>query len=257
VNPAGTRSVVGIVVACAVVAGGCSTGKTTDGGPVAPAATSAAVSDPAAAVDRLRAGTAFIDQVSFISRLVIAEGQLLSESRVDNLNKRSVTTMTTAEHVIETRMIGDGIYMLARTLPGASDGWMILDPAKIPAGFEMSFDRGKNDPGGSARLINAITSARVSGSEITGTVDVVKIGTGNGISFRANPGGEFPKDAVNQEFRATLDSQGRLAKFVIPGSQVVPQGSVSYSDFGVAVAVSPPRGAKPAPETIYPMLGLR
>lgn len=244
----------GIALATTVLAGACTTSRPTED---RPAATSAAADTTAAAVDRLKAGTAFFDQISFTSRMVMADGQLLSESRVDNVKKRAVTTMTTREHVIEIRMIGDKVYMLARTLPGASGGWMILDPAKVPAGFELSFERGKNDPGGTARLINAITSARVSGNEVTGTIDIIKVGTGNGISFRPNPGSELPKGGVPQEFRATLDSQGRLTDFLIPGSQVVPKGSLSYGDFGAAVAVSPPQRALPAPETLYPRLGFQ
>lgn len=250
---AGTRTVVGIALASAALAAGCSTGEPTARRPD-PVATSASADATATAIDRLKAATAFVDRVSFTARVVIAEGQILTESRTNNVTRRAVTTLTSAEQVIEVRMIDDDVYMLARTLPGASRGWMVLDPAKIPAGFAMSFDRGENDPGGSARLINAITSARVSGTEVSGTIDIVKVGTGNGISYRPNPG-TFPESMRSQEFRATLDSQGRLAEFSIPGSQGLPAGSLSYGDFGAAVTVSPPRGAVPAPESLYPQLG--
>jgi hypothetical protein len=133
---------------------------------------------------------------------------------------------------------------------------MVLDPAKIPADFAMSFAAGKNDPGGSARLINAIVSAEVSGAGITGTIDATRVGTGNGISFRPGPQGKFPDSARSTRFQATLDSQHRLTSFVIPSAPGGPSASLRYSEFGSAVTVSRPHGAVPAPEALYPQLGL-
>lgn len=248
-----------IAAVFAVLAAACSVGQPSTSRPGPVPATSVAV-DAAAlatAIDRLKAGTAFVDQVSFVAEVVIADGQVLIESHMDNVRKRAVSTTTGPGAVVEIRMIGDDVYMLAPTLPTAPKGWMILDPAKVPAGFDLSFAPGKNDPGGSARLISAIISARASGNEVSGTIDVVKLGKGNGISFQTGQGAALPDSVRSQEFRATLDGQGRLESFVIPGSRGVPRAGLSYRGFGTRVTVTPPSGAVPAPETVYPQMGLR
>ena len=248
------RPVIGVALASALLATACTTTSApTDSRPV----TSAAADTTAAAIERLKAGTAFVDQISFLADVVIGEGQVTTKTRTDNVNKRATSIIATTGLTVEIRMIDDDVYMLAANLPGALEGWMTLDPAKIPAGFAVSFERGKNDPGGSARLFNAITSAHSFGTEISGTIDIVTLGTGNGISFRANPGAEFPDSVRSQKFRATLDGHGRLVTFAIPGSQGVPSATLRYGEFGVPVEVSPPRQAEPAPEALYPQMGLR
>lgn len=63
------------------------------------------------------------------------------------------------------------------------------DRVSAPA---VSFAPGLNDPGGVARLFNAIVSAQASGADVSGTIDLTRIGTGNGISFQAGPNGGFP-----------------------------------------------------------------
>ncbi|BCB75167.1 hypothetical protein GCM10022251_34750 [Phytohabitans flavus] len=252
------RPAVGIALASAVLAIGCSAGRPTTSSPESPPGTSLAADATTTAIDRLKAGTAFIDQVSFAATVVITDGELTFEARTDNVNKRAAVTVTTPANVTQIRMIGDAVYLASDPpLSTAPKGWMILDPAKVPASFAPSFDRGKNDPGGSARLINAITSAQVTGSEVSGTIDLVKIGTGNGISFRFDPGSTVPDSARRQEFRAALDSQGRLTSFAVLGSQGVPRARLEYRGFGTAVTVSRPPAAVPAPDTVYPLLGLR
>lgn len=254
------------LIAAALLATGCSAGPTSEGSPVSTPAVSDSGSALAAgngtvtaagALDLLRTGTAFIDHTSFRSDVGIAGGQITTEAHVDNANKRAEATVSASGTTIEIRMVDNDIYMKSNAkLPGVGDGWLILDPAKVPAGFVMSFAPGMNYPGDSARLINAIVSAQVSGLEVTGTIDLTKVGTGNGVSFRPPPGGSFPDSARTQQFQATLDSQGRLVSFVIPVSSAAPGATLRYSEFGVAVTVSPPQGAVPAPDALYPQLGL-
>jgi hypothetical protein len=234
----------------AILTVGCSTGQSTDGRPPSPPATSPTAT-PATAVDRLEAGIAFIDQTSFRTDLAIGES-MAATSHTDNTNKRAAATLSAPGGKVEIRAVGDDLYMMAGgVLPGMPKGWMVVDPAKVPAAFELSFAQGRVDPGGSARLVDAITSAQATGSEVSGTIDIGKIGVGNGLSFPGMRAGE-----VQGQFQATLDSRGRLTSFAIHG-EGVPSGSVRYSDFGVPVTVSPPQGAVPAPQSLYPLLGVQ
>ncbi|GAA1794589.1 hypothetical protein GCM10009682_15410 [Luedemannella flava] len=214
--------------------------------------------DPTAtadAIELLRKGTTFVDETSFRTDVDIA-GQIATMGHVDNLRKRADATITNnGATAAEIRMVDDDIY-LKLAAPGFGDAWLILDPAKVPAGFALSFERGRNDPGGSARLINAIVSARASGKEISGTLDASKVGTGNGISFKPPANGTFPESTKNQPFRATLDDQGRLVSFVIPRANDFPSASLRYSEFGIAVRVVRPSGAATAPEALYAQLGM-
>jgi hypothetical protein len=244
------RTVTAGLTMAAVLAVGCSVGRAGDGdrdpGP--------AVSRDSAAIDLLRASTAFIDHTSFRTDVEFAGGQMATVAHTDNVHKRADAIITLWGVETEARLVDDDIYLRTDTdMPGVGHGWLVLDPAKVPAGFAMSFAPGKNDPGGSARLIDAVVSAEVSGSGITGTMDLTKVGTGNGISFRPGPGGKFPSAARSTRFEATLDGQHRLTSFVV---QSAPDATLRYSEFGAAVSVSRPRGAVPAPAALYPQLGL-
>ncbi|MFC3499399.1 hypothetical protein ACFOOK_00090 [Micromonospora krabiensis] len=236
---------------------GCSVGVQSEGEPAAPAPTvSADITDTRNAIGVLRAGTAFINQTSFRADIDIAS-QVGGLSRVDNVNKRGMASLSSPGGVIEIRMIDDDVYLKSGAeLPGVGHEWMALDPARVPTDFALSFEPGRNDPGGSARLINAIMSARADGTEISGVLDVNRVGVGNGISFRHAPGGTFPEAARNQPFRATLDAEGRLVRFLIPEANGLPGAAVRYSDFGVPVDVVRPEPAVPAPDALYPQLGL-
>jgi hypothetical protein len=247
-----TGLAVGIVLAM-----GCSVGWSTDSRPPPTPTVTIDLAETAKAIDLLRAGTEFVDQTSFRSDADIA-GQIITLTHTDNVRRRANATISAYGKRTEIRMIDNDVYMRTTMgLAGVGDGWMTLDPAKVPAGFAMSFAPPKNDPGGSARLINAIVSAQVSGVDITGTLDATRVGTGNGISFRPGPNGNFPAGAQALPFQATLDSQGRLLAFIIPASDVFPSASLRYSDFGSVVDVSPPRDAVPAPDALYPQLGLQ
>ncbi|SCF05182.1 hypothetical protein GA0070607_4905 [Micromonospora coriariae] len=154
-------------------------------------------------------------------------------------------------------MIDNDVYMKTDLdLPGVGREWMTLDPTRVPRDFALSFAPGKNDPGGSARLINAIVTARADGSHITGTMDVTRIGSGNGINFSPGQGGTFPDSARGHTFRATLDAEGRLVSFSIPAASGMPSASLRYSDFGAVIDVTRPRGAVAAPDALYPQLGM-
>jgi hypothetical protein len=159
-----------LVIGCSVRVGGQSAEpaqKTS--GPVL----SADPAETTAAVDKLRKSTAFVDQASFRSDIDIA-GQIMTIAHVDNGKKRGdFTTTNNGATVSELRMIDDDVYMkLAANQPGVGDKWMIIDQAKVPAGFTLSFAQGKNDPGAAARLFDAIVAARVAGNEVAGTLDV-------------------------------------------------------------------------------------
>ncbi|MGN9914201.1 hypothetical protein ACTMTJ_42405 [Phytohabitans sp. LJ34] len=245
------HKVTATVLVSAVLAAGCSSGQSTDGRPPSSPATSPTAT-PATAVDLLKSGLTFIDQVSFRADMAIGES-IAATSRTDNANKRATATLSApGGKKLEIRAVGDDLYMMAAgVLPDMPKGWMVVDPAKVPAAFGLSFAQGSVDPGGSARLVNAVTSARATGSDISGTIDIGKIGVGNGMSFPGVRPGE-----VQGQFQATLDDQGRLTSFAIHG-EGVPSGSVRYSEFGTPVAVSAPQGAVPAPESLYPLLGVQ
>ncbi|MFI6265363.1 hypothetical protein [Micromonospora sp. NPDC051006] len=221
--------------------------------PVATVSADAATANPA---DLLRSGTRFVDQTSFRVDVDIAS-QATTVSYTDNVNKRAVATVSVSGRGIEIRMIDDVVYMKTDLdLPGVGHEWMSLDPARVPSDFALSFAAGKNDPGGSARLINAVVTAQAEGLHVTGTLDATRVGAGNGISFRPGRTGTFPDSAHDQPFRATLDDQGRLVSFLIPGANGFPNASVRYSEFGAAVEVIRPEGAVAAPDALYPQLGL-
>ncbi|MEU7974490.1 hypothetical protein AB0B48_20890 [Micromonospora sp. NPDC049089] len=239
---------------------GCSVGAPKDSAPKprsAPAsAASADATMTAEAIGLLRTGTAFVDRTSFRSDVDIAS-QIAALSHSDNVRKRSIATISAPGGVIEIRMIDDEVYMKAGALlRGVGDGWMVLDPARLPPDFALSFAPGRNDFGGSGRLIDAIVTARVNGTQITGTIDVTRVAAGNGISFRPPPGGVFPDGARSHAFRATLDTEGRLVSFLIPEANGLPNASLRYSDFGTTVTVARPTGAVAAPDALYPQLGM-
>jgi hypothetical protein len=235
---------------------GCSAGVRPGNEPAPVPITTAEAATTAESIDLLRAGTDFIDQTSFRVEIDIAS-QVTTMSHTDNVNKRADATVSAFGRVTEIRMIDNELYMKTDLdLPGIGHEWMTLDPARVPSNFALSFAPGKNDPGGSARLINAIVTAQADGSQITGTIDATRIGTGNGISFRPGPDGRFPDNAREQAFHAALDAQGRLISFVIPAANGMPDASLRYSDFGAATDVMRPQGSVAAPDALYPQLGL-
>jgi hypothetical protein len=247
------RTVVAVMLAGVLLAIGCSVGRT----PVAAPAVGSDSIAGARAIEMLRAGTSFIDHTSFRLGVSIAGGQIATVAHWDNANKRADVTLTGNGAVTEIRMIDSEIFMkTTMKISGVGDGWMVLDPARIPPTFPLSFAPGMNDPGGTARLFNAIVSAQVSGTNVTGTIDVTKVGTGNGLTFQPGADGKFPDGAQNQAFHATLDVEGRLVAFVIPSANGLPDAFIQYTDFGAPVDVSPPQGAVPAPDALYPQIGL-
>ncbi|MEU1748270.1 hypothetical protein [Micromonospora arida] len=242
---------------------GCSVGAPTKSEPKAESAPVSATSadadadatTTAEAIGLLRGGTAFVNQTSYRSDVDIAS-QVTSLSHTDNVHKRLTAKVAAPGGAIEIRMIDDEVYMKTSLFRGVGDGWMVLDPARVPSDFGLSFAPGKNDSGGSGRLIDAIVTARADGPEISGTIDATRIAAGNGISFRPGPGGVFPDSARRHAFRASLDTEGRLVRFLMPEAGGLPNASLRYSDFGTTVTVARPPGAVAAPDALYPQLGL-
>ncbi|MFG3602796.1 hypothetical protein [Micromonospora chersina] len=234
---------------------GCSSGARTGDEPGRAPTVGADAATTTTATGLLKSGTAFIDQTSFRVDADIAS-QVTTVAHADNINKRADTTISAFGRVAEIRMIDNDIYMKTdMDLSGVGHEWMRLDPARVPADFAVSFTPGRNDPGGSARLINAIVTARADGPHITGTIDLTRVGAGNGINFRPGPDG-FPDGARSNAFSATLDSDGRLVSFSIPAANGMPNATLRYSDFGTPVEVVRPQGAVAAPDALYPQLGL-
>ncbi|MEU4552041.1 hypothetical protein [Micromonospora violae] len=255
-----TRRAVLASIAAGLLLVACSVGVRTQSGPephaVPTSAAGADIATTAEAVRLLRAGTAFVSQTSYRSDVDIAS-QITTLAHTDNVHKRLNATVSAPGGGIEIRMIDDEVYLKSGLfLHGVGDGWMILDPARVPSDFALSFAPGRNDSGGSARLIAAIVTARVDGSQITGTIDVTRISVGNGISFRPGPDGAFPEGARSHAFRATLDTEGRLVSFLMPQADGLPNASLRYSDFGTTVTVVRPSGAVAAPDALYPQLGV-
>lgn len=239
---------------------GCSVGAPTENeAKTASAPMSAASADAtttAEAIGLLRGGTAFVNQTSYRSDVDIAS-QITTLSHTDNVHKRLNAKISAPGGVIEIRMIDDEVYMkTGLPMPGVGDGWMALDPARMPSDFGLSFAPGRNDSGGSGRLIDAIVTARADGPQISGTLDATRIGAGNGISFRPGPGAVFPDSARSHAFRASLDTEGRLVSFLMPEASGLPNASLRYSDFGTTVTVARPAGVVAAPDALYPQLGM-
>ncbi|WP_139338002.1 hypothetical protein [Micromonospora avicenniae] len=252
-----TRARLGGVVAGMLLLLACSVGTSAgDGRPSgSPESTDAATR--AEAMDLLRSGTEFIDQTSFRVDTDIA-GQVTTLSHVDTVGKRATITISAAGRVVEIRLIDDEIYLKSEAdLPGVGHRWMVLDPTRVPPDFAVGFAPGKNDPGGSARLIDAVVTARAAAPYVTGTIDVTRMRAGNGINFQPGPGETFPDSAGSHPFRATLDADGRLVSFVMPAANGIPDASLRYSAFGTAVEVIRPEGATAAPAALYRQLGLR
>ncbi|RKN32189.1 hypothetical protein [Micromonospora musae] len=251
-----TRGAVGGIAVGVLLLLGCSVGASGGDEPAAAPHASVDAGATLEAVDLLRSGTKFIDETSFRVDTDIG-GIVMIRSYADNVKRRAATKLSASGQVIEIRMIENAIYMKTNAdLPGVGKEWMSLDPARVPSDFALSFAPGKNDPGGSARLIDAIVTARIEGSQVAGTLDVTRMRPGNGINFQPNPGETFPDTVRSQPFRATLDAEGRLVSFVIPEADGLPAASLGYADFGKAVEVVRPQGAVPAPAALYPQLGL-
>ncbi|MEU5563332.1 hypothetical protein [Micromonospora musae] len=251
-----TRGAIGGITVGVLLLLGCSIGASTGNEPPSVPRASADAGATLEAVDLLRSGTKFIDETSFRVDSDIG-GIVTIRSYADNVKRRAATKMSASGRVIEIRMIENAIYMKTNVaLPGVGKEWMSLDPARVPSDFALSFAPGKNDPGGSARLIDAIVTARIEGSQVAGALDVTRMRPGNGINFQPNPGETFPDTTASQPFRATLDAEGRLVSFVIPEANGLPSASLGYTDFGAAVEVGRPEDAVAAPAALYPQLGL-
>ncbi|MFG1834507.1 hypothetical protein [Micromonospora chersina] len=250
------RATVAAISAVTLLLLGCSAGaRTADRPAPAPTTADATTTTTTTATELLRSGTEFVDRTSFRSDVDIA-GQLTTLTHTDNVNKRADSTIAAFGRVTEIRMIDNEVYLKTELdLPGAGREWMKLDPARVPSDFALSFAPGRNDPGGSARLINAIVSACADGPHITGTIDLTRVGAGNGITVRPGPDG-FPDSARRTAFSAMLDADGRLVGFSIAAADGMPSATLRYSDFGAPVDVVRPQGAVAAPDALYPQLGL-
>ncbi|WP_410812142.1 hypothetical protein [Micromonospora sp. 067-2] len=250
------RAAVAVTAAGAVLLLLWSVGARTEDEPTPVPTASGDAATTANATALLRSGTEFIDRTSFRVDSDIAS-QVTARIHTDVVHKRAVAVLSAANGVIEIRMIDTELYMTSTLDPaGVGRGWMRLDPVRVPSDFAPSFAAGRNDPGGSARLIDAVVSAQADGSHITGTLDVNRIGIGIGLSFRPGPGGSFPESARSHAFHASLDAEGRLVSFLMPAADGLPNASLRYSDFGVSLEVIRPEGAVAAPDALYPQLGV-
>ncbi|MBV1853929.1 hypothetical protein [Catellatospora tritici] len=250
-----SRIVLTSAVAGAVLLAGCSFGWRTgeQAGP-APATTEGAVAT-AEAVAKLRLGNNFTE-MSFRMNLDLGD-RMTAVAWMDNPRKRFESSLKASGGVTELRVIDDACYLnlgTGATSNGEPIGWFRLDLERIPADFRIDFTPGHNDPGGSDRLIDAIVSAQISGTEIGGTIDLAKIGVGSGVSVPPPKDGQWPEEAHRQPFTASLDDRGYLVRFALSvnGADVL----LRYGDFFTPVQVEPPPGAIPAPDPLYSLLGV-
>jgi hypothetical protein len=229
-------------------------GSTGDGASTATSAPPTSASgDPA---QRLRASIAFPDEASFRCDVDVF-GRVTARTLMDSPHRRSVSTLgPITSPVVELRLVDDDVYLKAAResgLPGAGDTWLQLDPTRVPASLDGGFEPGKNDPGGAARLIAAVNTVEATPEGFRGTINLNKIGTGNGLSFKPEQTVVFGETATKMPYEVTIDGAGRMTSFVIT---VAYQGqtmtaSVRYSDFGQPVSVERPSGAVTAPDAIY------
>jgi len=251
-------SMVGLIGS--MVAAGCSPEPKRAPTAVAPGLSSApAATDP---METLRAGLTFPDSVSFRSDVDVF-GQLSIVSRMDSPRRRAASMLKiSGQTLFEVRLIDDSVYLRAAPesdLPGAGDDWLELDPERVPAGFKVGFETGQNDPGGTSRLIEAITSARPTAAGVEGTLDLTQVGTGTGVALSPEQAAGLGPAGRNAPFEVAFDTEGRITSFVVTikaGDQVAAI-KLRYGAFGEAVTVARPAAGDvvPAPEEIYGRLG--
>ena len=247
-----------LALSALVVLTGCSFDEPVHLGSTAAPSTSVSATATQQAIGLLRASTTFIDQTSFLCSVQNwrEPDEFFKSTNMDRVHQNADIHTTFAYRSTEARMIGPAIYLkTGPNRPGAGEGWMTLDPHKIPADILPSFSPGNDDPCGSARLINAIVTAKLSehivgGTLIDGTIDMTKIGAGIGITGLPDA---FPDSVHHQRFVAEIDDQGRLDSFVIPAG-LIPETEVRYGSLGLPVTVPEPPHPTPAPDALYQQL---
>ena len=139
-------------------------------------------------------------------------------------------------------------------LAGLGDKWLVADKAKIGdqgmAAFLTSTESNQAD----AYVKGVVSAEQVSPTEIKGTIDLAKSGTGIAKPEELAALGE---EAKNIPFTATLDADGRISKIVLKMPKVgdfpAADLTTTFTDYGASVEVPKPAADQtvPAPEMIY------
>jgi hypothetical protein len=136
--------------------------------------------------------------------------------------------------------------------------WIHLDPTKVKVLDLISFG-GPTDPTGLQSLVKALgTVERTGDKQFKGTFDFTK-GTWGGVVGADAVTGLGDK-AKSVPFEATTDDKGRLTtlKVTVPayGSTKEDVTTITYSDFGTPVKLTPPAAAEviEAPEAVYTLI---
>ncbi|RBJ09205.1 hypothetical protein DRA43_05110 [Micromonospora provocatoris] len=192
--------------------------------------------------------TAAIEKLNEQTLRVKLDSAMLSAHGVTDPRARTMQTTLTMAAFGEVRMlvIGADTWVkfdgeLGEQL-GGSRKWLRMDTGN----GVMPVD----DPGGAKKLLAAVVDVRRSGDRsYAGTLDYTRSGA-NGKALMA--AGDKAKALP---FTATVDEQGRLSTFTMnmtPIDASLGQMSVTYSEFGTPVRLSPPApsAAEEAPAEI-------
>jgi hypothetical protein len=222
----------------------------------APSATGSA--DPAA-VAKLSAAVAKLDNTSFELTATSGSGFKLTAS-IDAPGAKGTAQLTAsgpnAEINIKTLLIGQDLYA---QVPGITKGdtWTHVDGSRLPAGVNIGLRPGKIDPVDTAGLISAITDVKAtSDTSYSGSVDLSKAAglAGLGQVTIAASGAASGTTTQNVPFTAGLDDQGRLSTLTVELPQSEPL-QVTYANYGKPVTVTAPSQITEAPDSFYSSLG--
>lgn len=157
----------------------------------------------------------------------------------------------------------DALYLkidlgpITATIPGLAgigDKWLVADLSKIGKEGLAAFLTSAESNTADAYIKGVVSAEQVSPTEIKGTMDLTKSGTGIASSEELTALGE---EAKNVPFTVTLDSEGRIGKIVINmpklGDYPASDLTTNFTDYGAPVEVPKPAADQtvPAPETIY------
>ncbi|BCJ54062.1 hypothetical protein Asp14428_55370 [Actinoplanes sp. NBRC 14428] len=137
--------------------------------------------------------------------------------------------------------------------------WLRTDMSKLKS-KDLQFSIDNPDISGVGTLFDGVVTAQRSGSVITGTLDVTKVGDDTQLFSKSTFEGADATQAKAVPYEATLDGEGRLTKLVLdlPKTKDAPagKGTVEISGYGAATKQEPPAAAevKEMPESAYEML---
>ena len=257
------------LVAVAGMAAGCTRSATSPGASAAPSSAPASSAQAAlGAKARLLAGvTALTRTTSAFTvtlsgpALATAGGTTTMTGGLDPVGKAAAvdTKITAAGSTLQLSYIlrSDAMYLKLVGVPGLTNKWMKIDPAKLPATQRAMFSAGADPTGVASTVQGVVDATETTPGTITGTIDLSK--AAGSLAFSRDRIAELaPADRV-VPYTATLDGQGRLTDLTltmkVSGQDL--KSETVYHDFGAPVAADAPPAADvtEASDLIYQILG--